>query len=711
MLTTYLLALLLAGVGRQTPAAQTAPQSHGLVLQTFDFKGIRLDDGPLKEQVLQAKRDYLAIPNDDLLKGFRQRAKKPAPGVDLGGWYTSDTFNVFGQILSGLARLYAATGDIDCRTKAFTLLREWAACIEPDGYFYYTRLPNAPHYTYDKMVGGLVDLYHYCGSREAIPALEKITDWAEKNLDRARPYGADTSEWYTLSENLYRAYLYTGDTRYRDFAKVWEYNQYWDRYAHHEDLFGPGPDGKQVGGYHAYSHVNTLGGAGVAYLVTGEKQYLETITNAYDVLQKDHLFVTGGYGPDETLSPPADRLNRLRETHNTFETQCGSWAAFKLVRYLITVTGDAGYGDWAERLIVNGIGASIPMSPDGRVFYYSDYNPGGAVKRNVDFGWSCCSGTRPIALSEFANLVYYHDADGLYVNLYTPSTLRWKPGRQVITLSQKTRFPESETSEFTLNMDHAAKFALNFRVPRWLASDMEVAVNGEKIAKPEIRKRWFYIDRAWRDGDRITVKLPMKFTVRPIVQGAPQPEAILYGPVVMAVRSPGRNPARKFVFSEIEQSLEPLPGEPLTFRLASNHNVLIRPFYTVKEGELYYLYLDPSSLNSISYRDVTFSPNWRESSRFRFTNIPDATAEATFEGTGVRWLGNKYDDAGKAEVSIDGKVVAVVDQYGPGRDLPFVWDQKGLPAGKHTIRVRVTTERNAESKDHYINVAGFAIYE
>ena len=46
---------------------------------------------------------------------------------------------------------------------------------------------------------------------------------------------------------------------------------------------------------------------------------------------------------------------------------------FKLCKYLMTITGDARYGDWIERLAYNGIAATIPMSPDGLVFYYSDY--------------------------------------------------------------------------------------------------------------------------------------------------------------------------------------------------------------------------------------------------------------------------------------------------------------------------------------------------
>ena len=105
-------------------------------------------------------------------------------------------------------------------------------------------------------------------TRRRCDHLSRITDWAIKNLDRSQAL-PDGSEWYTLSENLYRAYLVTGDEKYRDFAKVWEYPEYWDIYARKADLFGRA-SGKHTDAYHAYSHVNTLGGAGAAYLVTGE---------------------------------------------------------------------------------------------------------------------------------------------------------------------------------------------------------------------------------------------------------------------------------------------------------------------------------------------------------------------------------------------------------------------------------------------------------
>jgi hypothetical protein len=84
--------------------------------------------------VLEVRDCYLGVPNDDYLKGFRKRAGKPALGADLGGWYTPGTFHVFGQVLLGLARMHAATGDAACREKLNALIHEWSLCIEPDDY-------------------------------------------------------------------------------------------------------------------------------------------------------------------------------------------------------------------------------------------------------------------------------------------------------------------------------------------------------------------------------------------------------------------------------------------------------------------------------------------------------------------------------------------------------------------------------------------------
>lgn len=711
---TPILVMLCAVAAAPCLGQPPAPQGK-YVLEPFDYHGVTLDDGPLLRQVLEVRDDYLRVPNDDYLKGFRRRAGRPAPGADLGGWYKDDVFHVFGQVLSGLARMYAATGDAACREKLDALVHEWGRCIEADGYFFYSRKPNAPNYVYEKMVCGLVDAHVYGRNPEAIELLARITGWAEKNLDRRNEYAFNfyggPTEWYTLSENLYRAYLATGEMRYRDFAKVWEFTDYWNLFADGKDIFS------RKANYHAYSHCNTLSGAAAAYRVTGQPRYLDAIIGAYDYFQKHQNFATGGYGPGEMLLPEAALVESLDVMDNHFETQCGSWAAFKLSKALIAFTGDARYGDWIEQLVINGIGASIHMSPAGDVYYYARYALTGSAKGYTVGPWCCCTGSRGQAIADYEDLVYFKSPDGLCVNLYTPATVTWEHKGAAVTVRQQTRFPEEGRSRFTVNVPRDTEFAMRLRVPGWLAGPMTVAVNGAAVEARPDERHWLTIARKWHDGDRVDVTLPMAFAARrfPAASASAFPAAIAYGPVVLTFRSPAYNPSTRIDFAKLDANFVPATGEPLTYHLAGDPAVLIRPFYALKEGEPYYIYFDPAKAWFRSPPgDLRFSSGWTPTGEIRIgdmkvTTTPGSTVEFTFTGIGVRWVGRKYDDAGKTEVRIDDKLVATVDQYDAAREVPFRYEVRDLLPGKHTIKLTTLADKNPASRDRYVNITGMDV--
>jgi uncharacterized protein len=705
--------VLCAIVSAPCLAGLPTPQGNR-VLEPFDLRGVTLNDGPLLRQVLEVRDDYLRVPNDDYLKGFRQRAGLPAPGTDLGGWYGSGTFHVFGQVLSGLARMYAGTGDEACREKLNALIDGWAQCIAKDGYFFSTPDPRPPHYIYEKMVCGLLDAHLYAGNPNALKHLSRITDWAEKNLDHSNQVKFKTligiTEWYTLSENLYRAYLATGETRYRDFAKSWEYTAYWNLYADGKDIFGPSP------GYHAYSHVNTLSGAAVAYLVTGETRYLDVVRNAYDYIQAHQLFATGGYGPGEQFLPEAQLVETLDTMDNHFETQCGSWAAFKLSRYLMSFTGDARYGDWVERLVINGIGACIPMTSSGEVMYYARYGLSGGAKIITMPPWPCCAGTRIQAIADYHDLVFFKDANSLYVNLFTPATVQWDHQGTPVTVRQETRFPESDQAVMRISLPHDDEFAIKLRRPGWLAGPMGVAVNDRPEPASVDAKHWVVVRRRWHDGDRLTIRLPMRFTAErfPAASATPFPAAVTYGPVVMAFRSPEKNPGRAVNFANLDAAFVPVPGEQLVYHLAGDASVLVRPYYQFKQSERYYLYLDPAhTWTRLPPSTVKFSSGWAPNitGEMQITTRPAEYLECPFEGNAIRWIGRKFDDAGKTEVMIDGKVVATVDQYDPARDVPFRYEVRNLAEGRHTIRLTVLADKNPASKERYVNIIALDVLE
>src|SRR5579883_994437 len=183
-----------------------------------------------------------------------------------------------------------------------------------------------------------------------------------------------------------------------------------------------------AGGHaHAYSHVNTFSSAAMAYAVSGDQRYLRSCVNAYDFLQRTQCYATGGYGPDERLMPPDGSLGRSLELYaGHAEIPCGTWAAFKLSRYLMSFTGEARFGDWIETLLYNGIGAALPTQPDGKTYYYGDYRLSSGLKQFYWHEWPCCSGTYLQTVADYHNVIYFRESQGLYVNLFVPSEATWR---------------------------------------------------------------------------------------------------------------------------------------------------------------------------------------------------------------------------------------------------------------------------------------------
>ena len=563
------------------------------LIEAFDYQGVRLRESRWRQQVETAREFYLGLPDDDILQGFRAAAGLPAPGKPLGGWCKENSSTIFGQWLSGMARLYRATGDTVIRDKAARLMTEWAKTVKPDGDC------GMRHYAFDKLVCGLVDMQMYAGQADAVPLLEKTTGWARRTFEHENMvvlpghntiYYGLPQEWYTLSENLYRAYQLTGNPDFKTFAEVWLYREYWGKFAN-----SPAPAGAQ--GVHAYSHVNTFSSAAMTYAVTGDPVYLRIIRNAYDYLQNTQCYATGGYGPNERFMSPDGSLGKALETRSdTFETICGSWAGFKLSRYLMQFTGEARYGDWIERLFYNGVGASLPLRPGGRNFYYSDYRVSGGMKVDYWENFTCCSGTYIQNMADYHNLIYYKDDASLYVNLYVPSEVTWSRPDGEIKFVQETGYPETETSTLTVEATPSARFALRLRVPGW-SRDMSLKVNGVDATVPRKPGEWAAIQRTWKSGDRVEIRIPLRLRTEPVDRQHPGRVAVVRGPVVLALDYNYHDPAFELPKTDVDLNRWLVADDkPSVFRVQRPNGrpvrLKFRPFYDFAEDFPYLMYFD-----------------------------------------------------------------------------------------------------------------------
>jgi uncharacterized protein len=526
-------------------------------LTEFGYGDVTIDS-TLHQAQLQNTHDVLmGLSEDSLLRPFRQMAGQRAPGADLGGWYKYDPdFDwhkddagfapgaTFGQWVSALSRYYAITGSEEVREKVLRLNRMYAQTIS--GKFYDNN--RFPAYCYDKLVLGLIDSQQLVNDAMAFKMLDRTTQAAEPYLPRAavdrelewRPGKDQSYRWdesYTNPENLFLAYQRGAGSRYRQLAL---------RFLDDSTWFDPLSRGENVlATKHAYSYVNSLSSAMQAYLTMGSEKHLRAAKNAFAMLSAQS-YPTGGWGPDEKLvSASGDELySSLRSTHNTFETPCGSYAHFKLTRYLLCVTGDSRYGDSMERVMYNTVLGVKPMMPDGRAFYYADHHfQGRKVYSNHRF--PCCSGTLPQVAADYRINTYFRDREGVVVNLYIPSSVRWRQGGVECSLRQSGDYPFADTIALRVGVSRPREFAVRLRIPGWAGRGTRVAVNGKAweagagsagTAEPG---RFASVRRVWRDDDRIEVELPRVIRVEAVDAGHPETVALVSGPVVLFPVSAG----------------------------------------------------------------------------------------------------------------------------------------------------------------------------
>jgi DUF1680 family protein len=324
--------------------------------------------------------------------------------------------------------------------------------------------------------------------------------------------------------------------------------------------------------------------------VLGEPKYLAAIRNAWDMLETTQQFASGGWGPKEAFVPPHEgKLGEsLTTSRDHFETPCGCYAHTKLARYLLRFTGESRYGDGLERIIYNALLASKDPGGDGEYFYYSDYQAlarRGYYKRK----WPCCSGTLIQAVADYVLDIYFHRGTSLYVNLYTPSQVIWNVNGVPVTVSQKTQYPDDGEIEFLIRIPLPVEFSVNLRIPGWLESNADIAVNGKQVGVRADRNSFAEIKRRWQDKDTIRLRLPLEFRVAPVDDKHPERVAMMRGPQMMVAVNPPEG---------LHETALTLPGKPQAiahrasaFSLRDRSGAVeLVPFHAVRD-ETYTTYL------------------------------------------------------------------------------------------------------------------------
>jgi hypothetical protein len=185
----------------------------------------------------------------------------------------------------------------------------------------------------------------------------------------------------------------------------------------------------------------------------------------------------------------------------------------------------------------------------------------------------------------------------------------------------ETDFPETDTISIAFTAKKPVNMAVKVRVPYWATNGITVKING-KVEKLEAKPvSYLTLQRKWKTGDKIELKMPMSLHL------APMPDdknlvAVMYGPIVLAAKLGTNDFTKDMQFSNDQRAkhngpsidapcfiasgkpvgdwVKPVSGKNLTWRtegVGKPNDVTLIPFYKLFD-ERYTVYMRLHTLES-----------------------------------------------------------------------------------------------------------------
>ena len=262
----------------------------------------------------------------------------------------------------------------------------------------------------------------------------------------------------------------------------------------------------------------------------------DTLTDALEILWDDltgkQMYLTGGIGPaaaNEGFTAEYDLPNESAYAETCASVGLVFWASRMLGR-----GPDRRYADIMERALYNG---ALPgLSLDGATFFYEHpLESRGGHHRWIWHHCPCCPPNIARLIGAIGTYMYGVSDNAVAVHLYGESTARLMVGGAKVTLTQEGDHPWAETVTIRIGCDRPVRFSLHLRVPDWaLGATVALGAGAAEPARPD-KGGYVTLDREWREGDSVTLHLPMGARVmhpHPRIKADTGRVALMRGPLV-----------------------------------------------------------------------------------------------------------------------------------------------------------------------------------
>lgn len=390
----------------------------------------------------------------------------------------------------------------------------------------YTPYPDiwAPYYTLHKILAGLLDCYEFAGIDQAFEVAQKLGMWVYRRLSvlpveqRIKMWGMYIAgEYGGMNDVLARLYRMSGKKEFLETAC----------YFDNEKLFLPlEQQVDALENLHANQHIPQIIGAMEIFRGTGEKMYYDIASYFWEAVTKAHVYTIGGTGENEMFHGPG-RIGSLLTKHTA--ESCASYNMLKLTKELYRFENQKERMDYYERTMTNHILGGREHGTTGETVYFTPLAPG--FHKEFEHENSCCHGTGLESHFKYADMVYAHEGQKLYVNLFLKSRLEWKDAG--ITIRQMTEMAHPET--VVLEVESREEFPMAVRIPGWSGEERGLWIDGKKQDTMSVESG--YLCMTVPEGvHEIRCLFPCGFYLES-TPDCPELHSLLYGPYVLAALS------------------------------------------------------------------------------------------------------------------------------------------------------------------------------
>jgi hypothetical protein len=554
------------------------------------LSGVKLSDG-LFRRAMEDNITYLltSFSVEDMLRPFRERAGKPVRSgmrEPIAFWETTLPGSSAGRFLMGAGNTLRWMDHAELRAAMNAIVDGIEECRASNGYIMAYPEELILHserggYTRSWVTHGLIEA-GYAGNPKAFPLLRGFYDWFDQcpwlpKLMRGGTQGvqgmiANTRMFFTpvgkpediqVIQRYYQENYWLAGLAKRDTDFVWQYP--YDR-----------PHNYLITDLEAYLDI---------YRATGDELYLDAMKGAWDLYHDNWEHVGGSIAITEfgEFPPQSYRIAAQFPFCETGET-CGSvfWARFNQ-RFQLLAPEQEKYTNEIEKSIYN-VGLANQVGSRGIIYHARLAGMKGDLHVPLTTN-SCCEGQGTRLLGSLPEYIFSTDAEGLYVNLFEPSTIAWSHGGAEIKVALESKFPMAPEIKLQVTASHPSQAKIRIRVPSWAAGAMPVQVNNE-AAVSGTPGSYLAIDRTWTSGDTIHFTLPMQFKLTHYT-GLDKIEgherfSLEYGPILMAlIGSDSAVLQAGARHKDVVNKIKADPDRPLHFAIDGHPEFKFIPYWQV----------------------------------------------------------------------------------------------------------------------------------